>query len=162
MTGSFAREFVLEGNCKMKKTSVGLALALLIAAGSVQADGCTPGPEGNRCKAENGDPAAMYLVGREAYDEARNSGDFSEAYMWATRARNAGFLGGKMLFKMIHLQAGQGAHHDNVEAHGWISTAIADGADYLVPWKRRLEAIMTREQLAEARRIEADQAAQEQ
>ncbi len=146
----------------MKKTTLGLALAMMIASGSAGADGCATGPEGNRCKAENGDPAAMYLVGREAYVAARISGDFGEAYMWATRARNAGFLGGKMLFKMVHLQAGQGMHRDNVEAHGWIATAIADGADYLVPWKPRLEAIMTSEQLAAARRAEAEQTGHEQ
>ena len=136
---------------------LGAAFALMIIAGSAQAamEDCARGPEGNRCKAENGDPHAMYLIGREAYDEARETGDFGEAYMWATRAREAGFLGGKMLFKMVHLQAGQGLHKDAVEAHRWISTAIADGEDYLVPWKRRLEARMTPEELAEARREEA-------
>ncbi len=155
------RYTALEKDSDMRKTTFGFALAMMIAAGPAGANGCAAGPEGIRCKAENGDPAAMYLVGREAYNEARISGDFSEAYMWATRARNAGFLGGKMLFKMIHLQAGQGLHHDNVEAHGWIILAIADGADYLMPWKRRLEAIMTPEQLAEARRAEADRGAAE-
>ncbi len=144
----------------MNKATLGLGLALgmLIAAGPAGADGCAPGPEGNLCKAENGDPAAMYLIGREAYDAARISGDFSEAYLWANRARDAGFLGGKMLYKMVHLQAGEGKHHDYVEAHHWITTAIADGADYLVPWKRRLEAKMSADQIAQARRAEADQA----
>ena len=133
-------------------------LALVIGAGAAQAavEDCPPGPEGNLCKAENGDVHAMYIVGREAYDEARNSGDFSEAYRWASQARAAGFLGGRMLFKMIHLQAGQGRHHDNVEAHQWISKAIAEGDDYLIPWRRRLEAIMTPEQFKEVRRAESD------
>jgi len=137
---------------------LGVAFALMMIAGSAQAamEDCARGPEGNLCKAENGDPHAMYLIGREAYDAARESGDFGEAHMWATRSREAGFLGGKMLFKMVHLQAGQGLHHDPVEAHGWISTAIADGEDYLVRWQQRLEARMTPEQLKEARRAEIE------
>ena len=90
----------------MNMMTLGLALALWTAAGPAGAEGCPPGPEGNRCRAENGDPRAMYLVGREAYDEARTTGDFSEAYMWASRSKEAGFLGGSMLFKMVHLQAG--------------------------------------------------------
>lgn len=138
----------------MNKMALGLALAMLIAAGPAGANNCAPGPEGNLCKAENGDPRAMYLIGREAYDAARESGDFSEAYEWASRAKEAGFLGGRMLFKMVHLQAGDGHHHDYVEAHRWLSAAIADGADYLIPWRRRLEAKMTSEQIADARRLE--------
>ena len=140
----------------MNRMTLGLALALWTAAGPAGAESCPPGPEGNRCKAENGDPRAMYLVGREAYDEARTTGDFSEAYMWASRSKEAGFLGGSMLFKMVHLQAGEGLHHDYVEAHRWLSAAIADGDEYLVPWERRLETKMTPEQIAEAQRLEAE------
>lgn len=135
------------------------AIGFLFIAGTAQAamEDCATGPEGNRCKAENGDPRAMYLIGREAYDAARLSGDYSEAYMWASRAREAGFLGGKMLFKMVHLQAGQGLHKDPVEAHQWISEAIADGEDYLVPWKLRLEAMMTPEERIAALRAQIEQ-----
>ncbi len=130
--------------------------ALFVGANPLHAAGCPNGPEGNLCKAENGDVHAMYMIGREAYDSARKSGDYSEAYLWASRARAAGFLGGRMLFKMIHLQAGRGQHHDNLEAHAWISRAIAEGEEYLVPWKRRLEAIMTPAQVRAARRAEAE------
>ena len=140
----------------MNRMTLGLALALWTAAGPAGAADCPPGPEGNRCKAENGDPRAMYLIGREAYDEARTTGDFSEAYMWASRSKEAGFLGGRMLLKMVYLQAGEGLHHDYVKAHGWLSAAIADGDEYLVPWERRLEAKMTPEQIAEAHRLEAE------
>jgi TPR repeat protein len=138
----------------MKTMTLGLALAILIAAGPAGATGCAPGPEGNLCKAENGDPRAMYLIGRQDYDAARLSGDFSAAYQWASRAKEAGFLGGRMLYKMVLLQAGDGQHHDYVEAHRWLSAAIADGDDYLLPWQRRLEAKMTPEQITEARAAE--------
>jgi TPR repeat protein len=141
----------------MSKIILSLGLASLIAAGTgfaAQAQ-CPPLPEGMLCAAENGDPRAMYMIGREAYDKARQTGDFSAAYLWAKRAKEAGFLGGKMLYKMVHLQAGDGLHHDYVEAHQWLSQAIADGDEYLVPWRRRLEAKMTAEQIAQAHRNEA-------
>ena len=139
----------------MRKT-LGLCLAGLLLAGPGHASECAPLPAGMKCAAENGDPRAMYMVGREAYEKARETGDFSEAHMWATRAKEAGFLGGKMLYKMVHLQAGAGLHRDFVEAHGWLSAAIEGGADYLVPWRRRLEAKMTDDQIAQARREEAE------
>lgn len=134
----------------MRKTAFGLAAAMSILGGAAYASECAPGPEGNRCKAENGDPRAMYLIGREAYLEARESGDFTEAHMWATRAKEAGFLAGRMLFKMVHMQAGDGLHKDYVQAHQWITTAIDGGAEYLVPYKQRLEARMSNDQIAEA------------
>ncbi len=140
----------------MKLAAWMFALILVAVTAQAATEDCPKGPEGNRCKAENGDPLAMYLIGREAYEAARETGDFSEAYMWATRAREAGFLAGRMLFKMIHLQAGDGGHHDKVEAHQWITKAIAEGDDYLVPWKRRLEAVMTDDEFKAARRAEAE------
>lgn len=140
----------------MKLAAPILALTLFAGAAQAAMEDCAKGPEGNLCKAENGDPHAMYIIGRERYDEARVSGDFSEAYMWAIKSREAGVLPGKMLFKMIHLQAGQGNHHDKVEAHQWLSKAVAEGEDYLVPWKRRLEAMMTPEELQAARQAELE------
>ncbi len=139
----------------MKIAAPILAITLIAGLGQAIGADCPAGPEGNLCKAENGDPAAMYMIGREAYDAARVSGDFGEAYKWASQSRQAGFLGGKMLFKMVHLQAGQGAHRDPVEAHYWLTKAIAEGEDYLVSWRRRLETEMTPEQIAEAREAEA-------
>lgn len=135
----------------MRKFYLGVGLLALISAGSGHANDCPPLPEGMQCAAENGDPRAMYMVGREAYAKARETGDFNEAYMWATRAKDADFLGGKMLYKMVHLQAGDGMHNDFVEAHQWLSQAIDDGAEYLVSWRRRLEAKMSDEQIALAR-----------
>lgn len=139
----------------MNKLILSLGLASLIAANAgFAAQQCPPLPEGMRCAAENGDPRAMYIVGREAYDKARQTGDFSEAYMWAVRAKEAGFLSGRMLYKMVHLQAGDGYHQDYVEAHQWLSQAIDEGAEYLIPFRQRLEARMTGEQIAQAHRNE--------
>lgn len=123
-----------------------LAFVVAGAAGAA----CPPGPEGNLCKAENGDAMAMYMVGREAYQAGRESGDLGEAFVWAQKARDAGYRGGRMLLKMVYVQMGEGTHHDYVEAHRWLSEAIAAGEDYLEPWRRRLEKKMTADQLAAA------------
>ena len=117
---------------------------------------CPRGPEGNLCKAESGDPLAMYMVGREAYLAGRETGDLSEAFAWARKSRDAGYRGGRMLLKMVYVQMGEGTHRDHVQAHGWLTDAIAAGDDYLEPWRDRLEDRMTEEDLARARRAETE------
>ena len=140
----------------MKLARLALALAMIAAIAPAAAAECAPGPEGNLCKAESGDPLAMYMVGRRAYLEGRETGDLAEAFDWARRSKEAGYRGGRMLLKMVYLQMGDGVHHDYVQAHRWLSEAIDGGDDYLVAWRNRLEAKMTAEQLAEARERAAD------
>ena len=127
------------------------ALAVAMAACAAAAAECPRGPEGNLCKAENGDPMAMYLVGREAYAAGRESGDLSEALDWARKARDAGYRGGRMLLKMVYVQMGEGTHLDYAQAWRWLTGAIEAGDDYLETWRARLETRMTEEQLARAR-----------
>ena len=74
----------------MRKTTLALGFVAAMAAMPGHASQCPPLPEGMRCAAENGDPRAMYMVGREAYETARKTGDFTEAYQWAKRAKEAG------------------------------------------------------------------------
>lgn len=126
------------------------ALAVAMAACAAAAE-CPRGPEGNLCKAESGDPMAMYLVGREAYAAGRESGDLSEALDWARKARDAGYRGGRMLLKMVYVQMGEGTHLDYAQAWRWLTDAIEAGDDYLETWRARLETRMTEEQLARAR-----------
>lgn len=130
------------------------ALAVAMAACAAAAVECPRGPEGNLCKAENGDAMAMYLVGREAYAAGRESGDLSEALDWARKARDAGYRGGRMLLKMVYVQMGEGTHLDYAQAWRWLTGAIEAGDDYLEPWRARLETRMTEEQLARARERE--------
>ena len=137
------------------KTAWMAAFGGVLAAGWVLASAaaqtaCPTGPEGNRCKAENGDPMAMYMVGREAYAAGRENGDLSDALAWARRARDAGYRGGRMLLKMVYVQMGEGTHRDHVQAHGWLTDAIEAGEDYLEPWLGRLEAKMTGGELERA------------
>ena len=135
----------------MRTIATGLLAALLLSTPATAAD-CPKLPEGMRCMAEAGDGPSMYLVGRQAYDTARETGDFTEARMWAVKAMEAKFFpAAKMLYKMVHLQIGDGAHKDMVEGHVWLAEAVDGGADYLKPWMKRLEARMTRKQIAEAR-----------
>ena len=112
-------------------------------------------PEGNgwiACQAQNGDPQAMYVMGRNAYDAARETGDFTAPMNWARKVVAAGNPSGKRLLKMVHLQLGWGAHKDFVQAYVWLSEAIAGGDVYLVPWRKMLMEKMTPEQIAEAKK----------
>ncbi len=132
----------------MKRTLYFMSLAMIAMSASTALAECPSGPEGNLCKAESGDMRAMYMVAREAYLEGREIGDFSEAYKWAWESKELGFRGGRMVLKMIYLNAG--VHNDPVEAHRWLTRAVNEGQDYVVIWKRRQETTMTSEQIAEA------------
>lgn len=135
----------------MKRSHYFLSLALIAMTASIALAAlaqCPSGPKGDLCLAENGDMHAMYRVAREAYLEGRKTGDFSEAYKWAWQSKELGFRGGRMVLKMIYLNAG--VHNDPVEAHRWLTRAVNEGEDYVVTWKERLEATMTSEQIAEA------------
>ena len=135
----------------MRNIAGAFAAAMILTASPASASDCPALPDGMKCHAEAGDPLAMYLVGRDAYDRGRVDGDFTEARMWALKAWEAKFFpAAKMLFKMVHMQVGEGNHKNFVEGHAWLTMAIADGRDYLVPWRRRLEAKMTPAEIAEA------------
>ena len=140
------------GAARLGFSALGIAVAALTALAASAQTACPAGPEGNLCKAGNGDPMAMYMVGREAYAAGRESGDLSEALAWARRARDAGYRGGRMLLKMVYVQMGEGTHRDYVQAHVWLTKAIEAGDDYLEPWRARLEARMTGEERESAMR----------
>ena len=135
----------------LKRSLYFLSLALIAMTASIASGAlaqCPSGPKGNLCLAENGDMHAMYRVAREGYLEGRETGDFSEAYKWAWQSKELGFRGGRMVLKMIYLNAG--LHNDPVEAHRWLTRAVNGGEIYVVTWRERLEATMTSEQIAEA------------
>ena len=105
------------------------------------------------CQEDKGERMALYAKGREAYDSARTSGDFSEALALSRQLAGQGDRNGERLLKMVYLQLGWGAHRDYVQAYGWLSEGIAGGADYLVRWRQILAEKMTSEQLAEAKKM---------
>ena len=110
------------------------------------------------CLAEKRDAMAMYVMGRRAYDAGRKSGDFTEALEWAFKVVKVNKRIGNQMLKMLYLQMGGGVHRDFVQAYLWISEAIASDEKYgyLVPWRKRLAAKMSPEQLEQAKRLAAD------
>ncbi len=131
-----------------------LVLALASSLATSAADVSCPGGEADYpCRAEQGDTAAMYIVGREAYEQARQSGDFAEALRWARALSTQGQKNGERLLKMTYIQLGSGGHKDYVQAYLWLSEAAAGGADYLDHWRKRLLEKMSPEQAVEARRL---------
>ncbi len=147
----------------MRQTLTGFSIATLIAfallvgattnlatAGDAA---CPDGDESMKCKAEASDKFALYVVGREAYEEARESGDFSEALRLARKLDATGDRNGDRLVKMVYLQLGWGGHSDYVEAYVWLNEGLEGGKDYLDSWISRLADKMTAEQLSEAKAL---------
>lgn len=104
------------------------------------------------CIADRDERVAIYAKGRDAYDNARTSGDFSEALILSRQLASKGDKNGERLLKMVHLQLGWGAHKNFIQAYGWLSEGIAGGGDYLLHWRNLLAEKMTPEQLAEAKK----------
>ncbi len=126
---------------------------------------CPSGAEGHLCRAENGDPHAMFKVARAAYMEGRETGDLSEAYEWAWKSKEGGDRWGRQILKMIYINAN--LHHNPVEAHRWLTRGVNEGnrkkeegtadrgpADsghkVVILWLMRLEKTMTKAQIEEA------------
>ena len=104
------------------------------------------------CMADRDERVAIYAKGRDAYDNARTSGDFSEALILSRQLASKGDKNGERLLKMVYIQLGSGAHRDNVQAYVWISEGIAEGIDYAPLWRKKLTEKMTPDQLAEAKK----------
>lgn len=114
---------------------------------------CPEGDESIECRAQAGDRIAIYVLGRQAYDEARESGDFTEALGLSRQLVDMGDKNGKRLSKMVYMQLGWGAHNDYVQAYVWLSEAIAGGDDYLIKWRDMLGEKMPPDQLEQAKEL---------
>jgi hypothetical protein len=144
----------------MARTFTGLAALVALTfmpwTGVVHAVAAEPDcPAGDGwipCQAQKGDHMAMYVMGRQAYEDARASGDFTDALNWSRKLVAAKEKNGVRLLKMVYLQLGWGAHRDYVQAYVWLSEAISAGDDYLLPWRDKLVAKMTAEQLARGKK----------
>ena len=117
---------------------------------------CPSGEEWTACRAQQGDPLAMYVMGRDAYEKGRESGDMTAALDWALKIIQAGNKNGERLLKMVYLQLSWGTHRDLVQAYVWLSQGIANGGDYLVTLRKNLTEKMSAEQLAQARKLAQD------
>lgn len=98
----------------------------------------------------------LFIRGRDAFDQGRESGDLGEARRMALELmERKDQRHGKALMKFIYLQVSLGVHRNFVEAYRWIESDIAAGTKYArldLGWVRdKLAARMTPEQLAEAK-----------
>ena len=114
---------------------------------------CPQGEGWLECRAAAGDPLAIYRLGRIAYDESRQSGDYSEPLRVGRELVAQNDRNGVRLLKMTHLQLSWGNHKDYVEAYVWMVEDQRAGIDYLDPLIRNLSAKMTPEQLAQAQQL---------
>jgi hypothetical protein len=115
---------------------------------------CPSGDEWIPCQAENGDPMAMYVMGRRAYEEARTSGDFTAALNWSRKLVAAKEKNGERLLKMVYIQMGWGAHRDYVQAYMWLDLSSAgEEGFYAVGSRSEVAAKMTPGQILQAQRL---------
>lgn len=108
-----------------------------------------------KCDYENRN-MELFIKGRDAFDQGRETGDFREAQGYAAELMaRKDMKHGKGLMKYIYLQLGQGAHRNLVEAYRWVAADIAGGVTYprldLDALLKKIAASMTPEQLQEAR-----------
>ena len=114
---------------------------------------CVEGDGWLECRAAAGDRLAMYRLGRNAYEQAREDGDFTEALQMGRKLAATGDKNGARLLKMVHLQLSWGNHKDDVQAYVWMVEDQQAGIDYLDKLIRNLGDKMTPEQLAQAKAL---------
>jgi hypothetical protein len=143
----------------MTRKFAGLALsftfAVALALSGIRPVGAEPpcaSEDEAVCKAEKDERMALYGAGRDAYESARTSGDFTEAYSIARKLALTGDKNGERLLKMVHMQLGWGGHKDLIQAYRWLSEGVADGIDYVPLWRDKLTEKLSPEQLAEAKK----------
>ena len=128
-----------------------LAMAVLMSA-SMQSFGvdleCEP--DDKRCQKEEY-KITIYKQGRDEYEKARKSGDFTKVYHIASELAGMKDRRGRMMLKMVHIQLGWGKHNNLPEAYMWLDKAVKDGIDYAPKWLERITQLMTVKQLEEAK-----------
>lgn len=146
---------------KFKMINIGISVLLsavlnLLPIGAALAEPACASDDEAVCKAEKDERVAQYSKGRNAYENARTTGDFGESYAIARKLAATGDKNGERLLKMVHIQLGSGAHKDFVQAYGWLSEGIADGLEYVTVWRKRLTGKMSPEQISEAKKLVGD------
>jgi hypothetical protein len=128
-----------------------LALSAVACIAAEDQPQCPPGDGYVDCMAKAGDKMAIYVQGREAYEVARKSGDYTEPLRIARELDKAHDKNGERLLKMVHLQLGWGNNRDLVQAYVWLSEDLAAGKDYITPIRKGLTEKMSAEQLRQAK-----------
>ncbi len=107
-------------------------------------------PNDTKCEKEEY-KITIYKQGRDEYEKARQSGDFTKVYHIARELAGLKDRKGRMMLKMVHIQLGWGKHKDYPQAYAWLDQAIKDGLDYAPKWLERLQAQMSASQLKKAK-----------
>jgi hypothetical protein len=97
--------------------------------------------------ARSGDKMAVYMQGREAYEAARDTHDFSKALEIARDLDRSHDKNGERLLKMVHLQLARGGHKDLVQAYSWLTEDLVAGKGYVGVLRKGLIEKMSPEQL---------------
>jgi hypothetical protein len=134
-------------------TALALIACLPFAQAQEAGAECPEGEGWLECRAAAGDKLAIYRLGRTAYEEARETGDFSEALRMGRELAYQQDKNGERLLKMVHLQLSWGNHKDFVQAYDWMVEDQSKGFDYLDKLIGNLAEKMTPEQLARAKEL---------
>jgi hypothetical protein len=146
----------MKRTCKHAAVLLALAIGAATASHAEDQPQCPSGDGYIDCMAKAGDRMAIYVQGRDAYEAARQSSDFTEAVRIARQLAREHDKNGERLLKMVHLQLGWGAHRDYVQAYTWLSEDLAAGDDYIAGLRRNLADKMSAEQLAQAKQRTKD------
>jgi TPR repeat protein len=104
-------------------------------------------------KAADQDVAAAQLDLGLAYELGRGvPKDATEAVRWYRKSADQGLRFAQYRLALMY-DRGQGVARNNVEAYKWLVLAEAGGFEDAESDRRNLELIMTREEIAEARRL---------
>ena len=153
------------GGMKILKKRTQLAIAMLLALAfapgihgisvlfAAEEAACPEGDGWLECRAAAGDRMAIYRLGRTAYENARESGDFSEAVRLSRQLAATGDKNGERLLKMVHIQLGWGGHKDYAQAYAWLTEDMPGDDNYVDKWRKTLAEKMTPEQLEQARSL---------
>jgi hypothetical protein len=87
---------------------------------------CPKGENWVKCRADEGDVLAIYVLGKESYDrvyeqvKATGMGDFTEPLNFGRDLVDKKERNGKRLLKMVHLQLSWGNHVNRDQALQWL------------------------------------------
>ncbi len=131
-------------------------LSALLVCGSASAEDAFKCMEETqqKCDFEN-ENMALFIQGREAFDRALETGDFSETRAIGQKLADRKNKYGNRLLKMVYVQVGLGRHKDYVQAYRWLDGEMKAGHAFtrldLDKTMNKLSALMTPAQLEQAR-----------
>ncbi len=139
-----------------RRLAVAAFATLLVTASSAWAEDAFKCMEETqeKCDYEN-ENMRLFILGRDAFDRAMETGDFSETRVIGQKLAERKNKYGNRLLKMVYVQIGFGKHKDFVQAYRWLDEEMKAGHGFarldLEKTMGKLAALMTPEQLAQAR-----------